>query len=175
MMNYNLIRLRFWGILTLALVISMFVFTPLGVSLMLGAWALLSSPIGMLYFLITKNVPGFTKFCRRNALLFLISTACFLIFRVDEAGTRSNMREIITACEQYKVKNEHYPEELRVLVPEFMGSIPKAMRIGLDGEFNYTVLDGSHFLYYKIFLGGREVYCFETKKYGAKVEKEARR
>ena len=95
-----------------------------------------------------------------------IAAICFGIFRIDGFFAERNMQRIVTACEQYKEKYKTYPNKLDLLVPEFMSSIPKAMRVGVFNEFHYGASPDYHFIFYvAIPPFGRPGYDLDRKKH----------
>jgi hypothetical protein len=78
------------------------------------------------------------------------------------AETRAE--QIIKACDQYRAVKGMYPSKLDDLVPEFLGSVPRAKYCVVSGEFYYSN-DGSapRLWWYKITPFGKEVYGFDKR------------
>jgi hypothetical protein len=86
--------------------------------------------------------------------------------RMNNLMARKRAEVIITACEQYKLKNGVYPSLLSVLVPEFIEEIPRAKYTLSSNEFKYISGVNSHSLMFvEIPPFGRPYYVLEEKKW----------
>ena len=80
-----------------------------------------------------------------------------------------NAERIIRACDDFHAANGRYPHTLDELVPQHLGSIPRAKYCLFQGELVYCSLDkeGSccFFWWYKVPPFGKELYSFEDRRW----------
>jgi hypothetical protein len=73
---------------------------------------------------------------------------------------------LIATCEEYKKKNDDYPENLSDLVPDFIDEIPVAKSTLGSNRFFYITSKDSHFLSYTAMPPfGKPRYSFEKQKW----------
>ena len=76
---------------------------------------------------------------------------------------------IIKACEEFRVANGKYPHTLDELVPQYLGSIPRAKYCLCQGEFVYYNSNERPnqpiMWWYKVPPFGKEVYNFEHRRW----------
>lgn len=83
---------------------------------------------------------------------------------VNNMVAEGRAKDIIAACEQFKVKNGRYPEKLSELVPDFLAKVPSAKYSLTGSAFRYFSRQESHALMYEAVPPyGRKYYVFEKK------------
>jgi hypothetical protein len=92
----------------------------------------------------------------------------FMSNHLNNLMAEKHAEVIITACEQYKMKNGEYPPSLSVLVPEFIERVPDAKYTLSSNKFIYIndVRSNSHTLMFvEVPPFGRSYYVLEEKKW----------
>lgn len=88
--------------------------------------------------------------------------------RLNNNLARKMVEIIIAACEQYKAKNNAYPDALSALVPGFLSEIPKAKYTFSNNNYKYSNAGsgGLHFIMYtEAPPFGRPYYILEEKRW----------
>jgi len=114
------------------------------------------------YLLLRKRpvVPHLLK-CLIYALM---AFSVFGVKYLNRIMAQSRAETIIAAVEQYKADNNMYPQNLEVLVPEYLEKVPKAKFSVLYNQFRYHASEGNPFMYYYEFPPyGRQGYKFKQK------------
>jgi hypothetical protein len=71
------------------------------------------------------------------------------------------------ACEQFRLANGRYPDQLDELVPKHLRSIPQAKYSLVYGDFRYWNMEGKPRLMWTVILPfGRKIYNFERREWG---------
>jgi hypothetical protein len=117
-------------------------------------------------FISWKNKPLLKKRLTACGIYFLMSLFIFASISLNNKIARSRAEILIAACENYRDKNNEYPENLSDLVPDFINEIPDAKYTLNSNRFFYISSKGSHSLFYmKLPPYGRPTYCFEKQKW----------
>lgn len=92
-----------------------------------------------------------------------LSACMFFDFLLDPPGKGAaaeawfkRCQPIIDALENYKIKNLHYPENVKTLLPEYVGTIPEEEL--KQGELRYRAQKGSYELMFTYYGPGVN-YC----------------
>jgi hypothetical protein len=98
-----------------------------------------------------------------GCMVILIIAAFF----ANNAFAEHQAKRVIAACEQFRAKTGAYPEKLAQLVPDYLGSIPKAKPLLMIGSgFQYFARPDNHeLLYTTVPPYGRRGYQLEQKKW----------
>ena len=74
-----------------------------------------------------------------KALVFAAAFLLSLGFDLgNKALARNRAEQVIAACKSFKEKTGAYPATLQALVPEYLGSVPRARYTILWGKFHYA-------------------------------------
>ncbi|MBF0336212.1 MAG: hypothetical protein HQL05_00120 [Nitrospirae bacterium] len=105
-------------------------------------------------------------FCIALSATLITMQAVRLNNEINDDISKERASLIIDTCERYKVKNDHYPNTLSQLIPEFLPSIPVARYSLASNEFHYHASDDSPILWYMARPPfGKQVYSFEQKRW----------
>lgn len=100
-------------------------------------------------------------------IYLIMSIAVFSMNTLNNSIARDRAENIISACNQYQLKYQHYPQALEELVPEFLPSIPVPKLLLINNKFRYFSNDGQvTLMYVKAPPYGRAVYDFSKQKWG---------
>ena len=109
----------------------------------------------------SKNPPGLRlqRWTRFLIYAFAVSVGGMLDHQASEQEKR-NFGNIITAVEQYKAVEKHYPDSLEQLVPKYLPAVP----LGRWGKFMYDAnnFDDAH-LFHMAMPPVKETYDFKLK------------
>lgn len=90
------------------------------------------------------------------------------VFEANNMLAEHRAQPIITACEQFRSKTGAYPEKLEQLVPDYLGSIPRAKLVMIGNSFFYTARPDKHCLHYSTVPPyGSKCFHLEQKKWQA--------
>ena len=79
----------------------------------------------------------------------------------------ANAERIIVACEQFRLANGRYPDQLDELVPKHLRSISQAKYSLVYGDFRYWNIEGKTRLMWTVIPPfGRKIYNFERREWG---------
>jgi hypothetical protein len=107
---------------------------------------------------------------RRFVTIAIYSVMVFLIMASNNINNKiafNRATTIISACDQYKIRQGVYPEKLNDLIPKYLDNIPSAKYTFSYNQFRYISSKDRHSLMFiSIPPFGRQYYVLEEKKWG---------
>lgn len=135
-----------------------------------GGLAIAMGLIGLLYFLpsalykkmVKKKANEGKLLLTKGIILILAATGVLLTNKINNSIAFKNGQRLVSACERFKEATGTYPDDLSVLVPEYISKIPRAKLVVFYGDFEYSGVPRRHVLSWMVFPPyGRRAYSFE--------------
>ncbi|MBF0329645.1 MAG: hypothetical protein HQL10_10850 [Nitrospirae bacterium] len=145
-------------------VVDVFVFNQFTIA---GSTLFLGTPVLLVKLFRARKDKARVRLLMAKAVIYtfmVIFVFAAAVFNNKVADARA--KDIIAACELFKDKNGHYPEQLSDLVPEFLAEVPSAKYSLMGSNFRYIVRQDGHALMYEtVSPYGRKYYVLEKKEW----------